>query len=138
MAAYVSPRGFRGDGRKCNEFRLVKGVVCMLPSAEGSVRLSLGESQVLVSVYGPGEMTIELEEEESWIVGDGPSVLCRLPDQPCNFCVIFGGLECENAERGTTMRSSDQYAEYASLIQRCFEWVIFVRLFHNSEVGIFI
>lgn len=49
-------KGKRLDGRKLDEMRPLSVEVGVIPNADGSCRLQIGKTEVIVAVYGPREM----------------------------------------------------------------------------------
>lgn len=52
----------RDDGRNCNELRQIASEQGALNRADGSSNLSIGDTSVLVAVYGPGQAKIVRNE----------------------------------------------------------------------------
>lgn len=53
----ISPEGLRIDGRRAPELRKIKCQIGVLSSqADGSAYLEMGNTKVLVAVYGPHEV----------------------------------------------------------------------------------
>uniref|UniRef100_A0A0A9XZ42 Putative exosome complex component RRP41 n=1 Tax=Lygus hesperus TaxID=30085 RepID=A0A0A9XZ42_LYGHE len=52
----LNDQGLRPDGRKPNELRIVRCKLGAVPHADGSSYLELGNTKVLVSVFGPYEV----------------------------------------------------------------------------------
>src|SRR5258708_4858192 len=50
---YISPEGLRIDGRRPNELRNFSSSLSVLPQADGSAEFSLGNTKIIVSIFGP-------------------------------------------------------------------------------------
>lgn len=54
----VSEQGLRLDGRRPNELRKIKCHMGVFKQADGSAYLEMGNTKVLVAVYGPHQVSI--------------------------------------------------------------------------------
>ena len=51
--------GLRVDGRRPQEFRKLEGKLSVIPQVDGSAFLQQGNTQVLVNISGPREVSFE-------------------------------------------------------------------------------
>jgi exosome complex component RRP41 len=53
---FVSPEGLRMDGRRPGELRRIEAKMGVVSKADGSALFRQGNTQVLVTIYGPKEV----------------------------------------------------------------------------------
>ncbi|GJQ12100.1 hypothetical protein GpartN1_g3891.t1 [Galdieria partita] len=116
----ISPDGLRTDGRRPLEVRKITCRMGILPRADGSCHLEMGNTIVLATVYGPRELS--LRPSSSGIIR-------------CEYSMATFA-STDRRRRGK--KSDRNSVEIASSIKKTFESVLLTDLFPNSRVDIFI
>ncbi|EME29837.1 Exosome complex component RRP41 [Galdieria sulphuraria] len=115
----ISPDGLRTDGRRPLEIRKVTCRMGILPRADGSCHLEMGNTIVLATVYGPRELSSR----------QSSCGIIRCEYSMASFA---------STDRRRGKRSDRNSVEMASSIKKTFENVLLTDLFPKSRVDIFI
>lgn len=112
---YLSPEGFRLDGRRKEEIRRIEAKVGSVPSADGSSFLRNGNTRILAVVYGPRE----------------PSEIINRDEERATIVVNF-----ENAFRKTKRKYSNKTEEFCSLIKKTLESTTKLELYPRTQIDL--
>ncbi|CAG0917020.1 unnamed protein product [Notodromas monacha] len=121
----ISPEGLRNDGRRPHELRRFVGKLCVSAEANGSAYVEMGNSKILVAVYGPREV----------LGGAGRSKITQ--EEACVNCEVALSEFC-STERKDSSKNDRPAAEIASAIEEIFESAILTHLYPESQIDIFI
>ncbi|KAI8895269.1 ribosomal protein S5 domain 2-type protein [Globomyces pollinis-pini] len=113
----ISPEGLRVDGRRAGELRRFYSKIGSIQQADGSAYVEMGNTKVIVGVYGPKEQS----------KGADRSMI--------NVEFNIASFASSSSKNSKTDR---RQLEMASFVKRTFEPVIQSNTFSRSEIDIFI
>lgn len=116
----ISPDGLRTDGRRPLEVRKITCRIGILPRADGSCHLEMGNTVVLATVYGPRELS------------------SRQPFSGIIRCEYSMATFASTDRRRRGKKSDRTSVEIASSIKKTFESVLLTDLFPHSRVDVYI
>ncbi|KEG03069.1 exosome complex exonuclease RRP41, putative [Plasmodium vinckei vinckei] len=118
---YINEEGYRLDGRKCNEYRLIKinmGNQNIFTDADGFAFYEIGNTKILSYIQGPTEL--------------------KKSDDKCSIkCDVF--LSPFNVYDKRKKKTKDNITnEISAYIRNICENIILLDLYKNSEINIFL
>ena len=116
----VSPEGYRRDGRRPGEMRLISVDLGCYPQADGSIRYKQGNTEILALVYGPKQ-----PQEHYKTLHDRARVECEFTMS--NFA---------SSERKDRSRQDRASRERGLVIRETLEACLLTDLFPRSEITI--
>jgi exosome complex component RRP41 len=119
MSEEVLFYGFRQDGRKLAELRNLKIQVGVVNTSNGSAIFQLGNTKVLVSVYGPKQTRFEKERGKV-------------------FCYFTSAHFCTTGERKKVVRGDKKSNEFEEVIKDMVESVVLFENIPHSDLDIHI
>eukprot|EP00026_Physarum_polycephalum_P008728 Phypoly_transcript_08828.p1 GENE.Phypoly_transcript_08828~~Phypoly_transcript_08828.p1 ORF type:complete len:242 (-),score=20.15 Phypoly_transcript_08828:50-775(-) len=119
---FVSPEGYRIDGRKPNELRKIKSKLGIFSRADGSAYLEQGNTKVIAAVYGPREVTDRRKAHHDKAIIN------------CEFSVSTFAT----SERRKRTKGDRRNMEIALIVKQTFEATVLVNLFPRSQIDIYI
>jgi len=121
----LSEFGYRQDGRRANEPRLVKCRLGVYRQADGSAFLAQGLTKVLAAVYGPHEVSRSRRAQRT--LHDRAYINCQ-----------FSAATFSQAERKLRPRGDRKSQEMQLQLQKTFEAAIVTATFPRSQIDIFV
>lgn len=118
----LSDQGFRIDGRRPTELRKFKCEIGTSQQADGSAYIEQGNTKVMISVYGPHNIT----GRKSKAPTDKVFVNCELTIAPFS-----------TAERRKVSRSDRKSQVMTLVLKQTFEAAILTTLYPGSQIDIF-
>jgi len=119
---FVSPEGYRIDGRKPNELRKIKCKLGIFSRADGSAYLEQGNTKVIAAVYGPREVT-----ERRKVQHDKAIINCE-----------FSVSTFATSERKKRTKGDRRNMEAALIVKQTFEATVLLNLLPRSQIDIYI
>ncbi|CAM8974827.1 unnamed protein product [Rhodiola kirilowii] len=119
---YVSPEGLRLDGRRPVEIRQIRAELGAVSKADGSTTFEMGNTKVIVAVYGPREVLNRSQQ-----LNDHALVRCE--------------YTMSNFSTGDRMRKSKgdrRSTEISLVIRQTMEACILTHLMPRSQIDIFV
>lgn len=119
---FMSEQGFRIDGRKNNEVRLLKCRVGVFEQADGSAYVELGNTRVLASVYGPHDIrgSRNKASEEKALIN-------------CQYSMAT----FSTSERKKRPRGDNRSVEITSNLVKVFDAAILTESYPHSQIDIY-
>ena len=117
---YLSPEGFRIDGRRAGEARRLRCRMGALPDADGSAYVEQGNTKVLVSVSGPHECVSKRKQAH-----DRAMLTCE-----------FVALPYATGEHKPQAHGDRAAAELAAAVRHTFEPVMQLQLYPRSQINV--
>ncbi|KCV71255.1 hypothetical protein H696_02205 [Fonticula alba] len=125
---FVSPEGLRLDGRRVNELRRLRVRSGPLTDADGSSYLELGNTRVLVAVYGPREVSSAKAARQTTQSSDRATVCCQF-----SMATFSGG------ERRRKIKGDRRTMSHASALEKAFSSTIAIdKIPPRSQIDIFV
>jgi len=119
----LSINGLRVDGRKLNEHRQIKCSLGTLQNTDGSAYYEQGNTKILVTIYGPREIT---------------SNKAKTAEPHCTLNVEIMQAPFSTIERKLFKTKDKKAMEYALAIKQTFENVIMTNLYPKAQIDIYI
>mmetsp|Transcript_20692 Transcript_20692/g.50626 ORF Transcript_20692/g.50626 Transcript_20692/m.50626 type:complete len:171 (+) Transcript_20692:59-571(+) len=120
---FLSLDGLRSDGRRPHEVRRVRCQLGTLAKADGSAYYEHGNTQVMVAVYGPRDVT-----QRARSLHDRAIVNCEYEE------ALFAG----QGERRRGWKGDRRSTEAANTIRRVVESIVVVSMFPRTQIDVFI
>ena len=117
---YLSPEGFRIDGRRAGEARRLRCKMGSVPEADGSAYVEQGNTKVLVSVRGPHECISKRRQAH-----DRATMTCE-----------FVALPYATGEHKPQGHGDRAATELAAAVRRAFEPVVQTQLYPRSQIDV--
>jgi len=117
---YLSPEGFRIDGRRAGEARRLRCKMGSVPEADGSAYVEQGNTKVLVSVRGPHECISKRRQAH-----DRATMTCE-----------FVALPYATGEHKPQAHGDRAAAEMAAAVRHTFEPVVQTQLYPRSQIDV--
>ncbi len=119
---WISPEGYRLDGRRAEEVRRLNANIGVLPGVDGSAFLELGNTKILATVHGPSEPKLR-----SNIYFDRVFINCE-----------YSVATFSTTERRRQSKGDRQTSDISSVMKQAFEAAIITSLYPRSQIDIFV
>ncbi|GMP61229.1 hypothetical protein CsSME_00023771 [Camellia sinensis var. sinensis] len=119
---FVSPEGFRLDGRRPMEMRQIRAEIGAVANADGSAVFEMGNTKVIAAVYGPREV-----QNRSQQINDQALVRCEY--SMANF---------STGDRMRKPKGDRRSTEISMVIRQTMEACIMTNLMPRSQIDIFV
>ncbi|KAM7270392.1 hypothetical protein ACFE04_029606 [Oxalis oulophora] len=119
---YVTPEGFRLDGRRPLEMRQLRAKIGAVAKADGSAVFEVGNTKVIAAVYGPREV-----QNRSQLLSDKALVRCEY--SMANF---------STGDRKRKPKGDRRSTEISLVIRQTMEACIMTHLMPRSQIDIFV
>eukprot|EP01112_Ceratiomyxa_fruticulosa_P010947 TRINITY_DN2925_c0_g1_i2.p1 TRINITY_DN2925_c0_g1~~TRINITY_DN2925_c0_g1_i2.p1 ORF type:complete len:247 (+),score=32.45 TRINITY_DN2925_c0_g1_i2:271-1011(+) len=120
---YITPEGYRLDGRKATEIRRLQCKFGIFSRADGSAYLEQGNTKVIVAVYGPREVQFK----------KAPSKHDR-----GTVSVEFSQATFSTTERKKKSKGDRRGNENSLFLKQTFESIVITSLFPRSQIDIYV
>ncbi|KAM7255238.1 hypothetical protein ACFE04_020479 [Oxalis oulophora] len=119
---YVTPEGFRLDGRRPLEMRQLRAKIGAVAKADGSAVFEVGNTKVIAAVYGPREV-------QNWSQQLSDKALVRCEYSMANF---------STGDRKRKPKGDRRSTEISLVIRQTMEACIMTHLMPRSQIDIFV
>ena len=120
----LSDQGYRIDGRKPNELRLIRCNLNVFMQADGSAYIEQGNTKILAAIYGPHEPSAN---KKNLISQDKCLINCE-----------YSQATFSTAERKHVSRGDRKGQDLSAHIKQTFEAAIHTSLYPRSQIDIYL